>query len=273
MVGYIPLDETIFWGLVILCSIVLVLMFVLKGSGKYWGYAKTGSVIGLVVLVMGGLVFPAVVPLAGGGSGNGNQGFTPLFEFSIARSADCNDLTGLDAVADCVAAAEENTWSEDRRIDMLFTIDQELVTVLAPDEGAFDFALERVCDGDPANDPIHCPFGQDEYLPATVECSITSIPTVHNLTISDDIDFIETTSAGVDIVAWSDGTNVVLGKHSASPLSLEPGQEGTITFSFEADPIFFGADTITDEMSLGSLDLSIAGQTVNINIIVVSYTA
>jgi hypothetical protein len=191
----------------------------------------------------------------------------------MAISADCNDLTGLDAVADCAVAGELNFRSDDREMDVLFTIDQELVTVLAPDEQAVDFTIERYCEGDSNSDPVHCPIESGVFVPAAVDVEIVSIGTVQNNTVQSKVQLVEKTASGIDIVSWSDGTNIVLGKHKATPLQLEPGEEGTITFANEYDPVFFGADTIDDEMSLEPIVLSIAGQTVTINTIVVSFTA
>lgn len=269
MTGFIPLSETWTWGLLILFVSILVIGFFLGGRGKAFKWLKIISVIGTVAIVMGAFVGPALMDVGTGG--DGNDGFVPLFTLSMAISADCNDLTGLDAVADCAVAAELNFRSDDREMDVLFTIDQELVTVLAPDEQAVDFCIERYCEGE--NDPIHCPMGQDEFIPAAVNVELVSIPTIQNNTISAQVQAIEKTAAGIDIISWSDGTNVVLGKHSASPLQLEPGEEGTITFANEFDPIFFGADTIDDEMGVGAIVLSIAGQTVTINLLVISFTA
>jgi hypothetical protein len=270
MVGLIPLDDTWFWGLLIVCISVLILGFFIGGRGKAFRWLKVGSIFGVVILVMGGLVGPALVDF-GTGNGDGDGVFTPLFTLSMAISADCNDLTGLDAVADCAVAGELNFRSEQKEMDVLFTIDQELVTILAPDENAVDFTIERYCEGD--NDPVHCPMDSGVYLPAAVNVEVVSVASIHNQTIGDDVDIFETLASGTDIISWSDGTNVVLGKHKASPLQLEPGEEGTITFACEFDPSFFGATGIDDEMSLDSTKLSVAGQTVTINHIVVSYTA
>lgn len=252
---------------------ILILGFFVKMKGRGFKWLKLGAIFGTIILVMGGIVGPALMDL--GTDGDGNGGFTPLFTLSMAISADCNDLTGLDAVADCAVAAELNFRSDDREMDVLFTIDQELVTVLAPDEQAVDFCLERYCEG--PNDPIHCPRegsgAGGQYTPATVDVELVSVATIQNNTISAQVSVIEKTAAGVDIISWSDGTNVVLGKHKASPLQLEPGEEGTITFANEFDPIFFGADTITATRGVGAIVLSIAGQTVTIHLIVVAYTA
>ena len=270
MDGFLPISEAWTYGLLVLFVSILIIGFFLGGRGKAFKWLKIMSVIGTVAIVMGQFVGPALVDIGGGG--DGDDIFTPMFTMSMALSADCNDLAGLDAVVDCAVAGELNFRSDQREMDVLFTIDQELVTVLAPDEQAVDFTIERYCEGE--NDPIHCPRGDDgDYLPAAVNVEIVSIGTVQNNTISAQVQLVEKTASGIDIVSWSDGTNVVLGKHSASPLQLEPGEEGTITFANEYDPVFFGADTIDDEMSLEPIVLSIAGQTVTINTIVVSFTA
>lgn len=271
MVGFIPLSTTWFWGLLILFISILLLGFFVKMKGKGFKWMKLGAIFGVIVLVMGGIIGPALMDL--GTTPPSKTGFTPLFHISMALSADCNDLTGLDAVADCAVAGELNFRSEDREMDVMFTIDQELVTVLAPDEQAVDFTIERYCDGDSNNDPIHCPIESGVFVPAAVDVSIVSIGMIHNGTSGFDLQIIEQTASGIDIVSWSDGTNVVLGKHQATPLQLEPGEEGTITFANEYDPAFFGADSIDDEMSLEPIKLSIAGQSVTINHLVVSYTA
>lgn len=269
MTGFIPLSETWTWGLLILFVSILVIGFFLGGRGKAFKWLKIVSVIGTVAIVMGAFIGPALMDVSV--DGNGVNGFVPLFTLSMAISADCNDLTGLDAVADCAVAAELNFRSDDREMDVLFTIDQELVTVLHPEEQAVDFCIERYCEGE--HDPVHCPMESGVFLPAAVNVELVSIPTIRNNTIAAQVPVIEKTAAGVDIISWSDGTNVVLGKHKASPLQLEPGEEGTITFSNEFDFVFFGADTITATTGVGKIVLSVAGQTVTIHLLVVGYTA
>lgn len=268
--GLLPISDAWTWGILITCVSILIIGLFLGGRGKAFKWLKVLAVSGTVIIVMAQFVGPALIDMGDGGNGDG--GFTPLFTMSMAISADCNDLTGLDAVADCAVAGELNFRSDDREMDVLFTIDQELVTVLAPDENGVDFTLERYCEG--PDDAIHCPRGDDgDYYPASVDVEVVSWAMIHNETSGFDVQITEKTAAGTDICSWSDGTNVVLGKHKASPLQLEPGEEGTITFAHEFDPVFFGATGIDDEMSLDSTVLAIAGQTVTINHIVVSYTA
>lgn len=270
MEGFLPLSDAWTYGILIACISILIMGFFLGARGKVFKYLKVIAVFGTVIIVMGQFVGPALVDIGGGG--DGDDVFTPLYTISMAISADCNDLTGLDAVADCAVAAELNFRSDEKEMDVLFTIDQELVTVLAPDEQAVDFTIERYCEG--PDDVIHCPRGDDgDYYPSTVDVELTSIPTRRNNSMSHDVPVVEKTAAGVDIVSWSDGTNVVLGKHKASPLQLEPGDEGTITFANEFDPVFFGSDTITATTGVGAITLSIAGQTVTIHLMVVAYTA
>lgn len=272
MVGYIPLDDTWFYGIIGLCAFILILSVALSGRGKYWKWGKTGSIITIAGLVMGGLVIPAIQEPMTGAGGNG-LGFTPLFQFTMALSADCNDLTGLDAVQDCADATEQITYSDDKTVDMLYTIDQELVTLVAPDESAADFVIERVCEGPAENDPIHCPIESGVFVPATVGVEIISVPTIGNITMGTTTDLFQTTAQGVDIISWSDQANIRLGEHKCTPLQLQPGQEGTITFTFEVDINVFASDYITAATSIGDLTIKVAGQTVTYHNLIVGYTA